>query len=108
MQLRIAGSIVLLASIGLLFVAPSDLRPSQKHGIDRLIMVTQMKAADANDQAIRAAETQRGLVKQQKNARDEARETAVLRRLEANAGRTAEVLANVKAIQAYLQANPCK
>jgi hypothetical protein len=108
MQRRIASCIVLLASVGLLFVTPSDLRPSQSNGITRLITVTMVKAADANDQALRAAETQRALVKRQKTARDQARETAVLRKLEANASRTAEVLENVKAIQKYFQANPCK
>lgn len=40
-------------------------------GITRLIAVTQMKANNANDDALKGAEQQRGLVKQQQQLRDQ-------------------------------------
>src|SRR5258708_24050929 len=110
MQLQIARCIVLLAAISVLMVAPSNSGSSQSgnNGIDRLSAVAMLKAGSANDEALRGAEKQRDLVKQQKTERDKARETAVLRQLEANATRTAEVLQSVKAIDKHFRANPCK
>jgi hypothetical protein len=43
---------------------------SAADGINYLIAVTQMKAANANDEALKGAEQQRGLVKQQQQLRD--------------------------------------
>lgn len=43
---------------------------SATDGITRLIAVTQMKAANANDDALKGAEQQRELVKQQQQLRD--------------------------------------
>ena len=110
MQRQIARCIVLLAAISVLMVAASNSGSSQSgnNGIDRLVAVAMLKAEGANDEALRGAEKQRDLVKQQKTERDKARETAVLRQLEANASRTAEVLASVKAIDKHFRANPCK
>jgi cell division protein FtsN len=39
-------------------------------GINRMIMVTQMKAANANDDALQGAEQQRELLKQQQQLRE--------------------------------------
>jgi len=110
MEPGIARRIILLASVGVLLVVPSDLRSSGvgDYGINRLILVCELNAANANDEALQGFKRQRDLVKQQQTERDRARETAVLRQLEANASRTAEVLKSVKAIQQYLQKNPCK
>jgi hypothetical protein len=68
-------------------------------GITQLIAVTQMKAANANDEALLATERQRRLVQ---------REKAFLQELEANAKRTAEVLESVIRLKEYLAANPCE
>ena len=77
-------------------------------GISYLVHVTQMKAQNANDEALRGAEKQRELVKQMKATRESAREKAVLLQLEANARRNAEILGSVKLLATELKKLDCK
>ncbi len=123
-----AGLVIMMA---LLLVSMSESK-GQSSGIERLIAVTQLKAQTANDQALEGAEDQRKLVKQQEllrsrsetgalaaddnkqqppgrlTARELAREKAMLKQLEANARRSAEVLESVKRLTAELARQPCR
>lgn len=85
----------------------SSARPDNQ-GIARLIYVMAQKANNANEEALQGAAKQRALVRQQKDARQRARETEVLRQLEENAGRWADVVDRLKAAEKYLRDNPCK
>src|SRR5260370_35738939 len=107
MQLQVARCIVLLAAISVLMVAPSKSGSSQSgnNGIDRLIAVAMLKAERANDEALRGAEKRRDLVKQRKTERDKARETAVLRKIQANGTRTGGELSELKAIDKRFRAD---
>jgi len=77
-------------------------------GISYLVAVTQLKAQNANDEALQGATKQRELVKQMQTARERAREKAVLLQLEANARRNAEILASVKLLATELKRLDCK
>ena len=113
-----------------LLLGPISGSKGQSSGIERLIAVTQLKAQTASDEALEGAENQRKLVKQQEllrspasespkriagpvtsesgrlTARELAREKAVLKQLEANARRSAEVLESVKRLVAEAERQP--
>lgn len=111
MNLRNARAIVVFTAVSLLMAfgpLNSGSSESGNTGINQLIAVAIKKAQSANEEALKGADKQRDLVKKQRSVRDRARETAVLRQLEANASRTAEVLESLKAIDANLRMNPCK
>lgn len=77
-------------------------------GISYLVSVTQLKAQNANDEALQGASKQRRLVKQMENNREKAREQTVLLQLEANARRNGEILASVKLLATELKKLDCK
>ena len=77
-------------------------------GINYLVTVTQMKAQNANDEALQGAEKQRKLVKQMESTRERTREKAVLLQLEANARQNGEILASVKLLATELKKLDCK
>ena len=106
MHPRILGRGVVIVAV--LLFAPSTLPSAQNSGITRLIAVSVLKAENANDEAMRGAAEQKDLVKRQKTERDRARESAVLKQLEANARRTTEALQSIKTVNDYLKAHPCK
>ena len=116
-----AGIMIMMA---LLLTSMTESK-AQSSGIERLIAVTQMKAQSASDEALRGAQDQRKLVKEQEllrtrqgrfeeqqpqpgrlTARELAREKAVLQQLEANAKSSAEVLESVKRLAAELERQP--
>lgn len=82
--------------------------PEPQEGINRLIAVAQLKAANANEEALAGAEKQRELIRSQKALRDREREQAFLRQLEEHAKRTGAVLESVKNLAAELKRRPCK
>lgn len=132
----LVGTMWLAIIAGLLVVItpPSgESKAPKQDGISQLIAVTQHNAQNANDEAYRAAEKQRELVKsfttpggsaigqaiggkatesnreqsRPQTPRERTRERAVLQQLEANAKHNAAILANVQRLAAELKKLNC-
>ena len=76
-------------------------------GIDALIAVTQMKASNANDDALHAAKEQQALVKSANTEEEKKQRLETQKQFERDAQRFAEISADLKKIAAELKKHPC-
>jgi hypothetical protein len=91
-----------LGAAALLLVTSTSKKAGAADGINRLIMVTALKAEQASDDANKAADKQRELVRKQSQVRDRQREIERLQELEAAAKVQGELLASIRRLQEEL------